>query len=116
MRSGSVCNRRNKTPNATTLANKMKAVTTMRTSVSPGAVMKIGRWCGAAGLSESAMVRLPSAPEFCQIVHEDRPVGHCAAPSVACPRHILQKLEAVLCPFQVPEQKHTQYSAHHAVI
>ena len=44
MRSGSVCKRRNRMPNARTESDQNDAITTISTSVSPGAVMNTGRW------------------------------------------------------------------------
>ena len=49
-RSGSVCKRKNKMPNPTTDTARITAVTTMSTSVSPGAVMNTGKWCRSSGM------------------------------------------------------------------
>ena len=49
IRSGNVCRRRNRFPTPSTAAIRKIAMTTIRTSVSPGAVMNPGRWWGAAG-------------------------------------------------------------------
>src|SRR5215471_7719031 len=53
MRSGKLCSRRNKSPNATTTTRRNTAVTTIRMSVLPGGVMKIGKWWVAAGLTSA---------------------------------------------------------------
>ncbi len=44
-----VCSRKNKLPNPITPSTNMMLIMTMSTSVSPGAVMKDGRWWEAAG-------------------------------------------------------------------
>jgi hypothetical protein len=44
MCSGMVCNRKNKLPNNKIASTRITLSTTISTSVSPGAVMKDGRW------------------------------------------------------------------------
>src|SRR5579871_6280957 len=57
MRSGRECRRKNRMPNPRIASSRATPITTMSTSVSPGAVMKTGRWWDAAGCRELAILR-----------------------------------------------------------
>src|SRR5215203_4639572 len=87
MRSGKVCKRRNSSPTARTAMTRNTPTTTIRTSVSPGAAMKDGRWWGAAGLSDEAIATLPGTlrhrPE-----HDDA-FGLLQGPETGSHRHLL---------------------------
>jgi len=52
IRSGSVCRRRNSSPTPSTARTRNTAITTIKISVSSGAVMNGGKWWGASGLAD----------------------------------------------------------------
>jgi hypothetical protein len=49
-------------------------MTTIRTSVCPGAVKKIGKWCGAAGLTVALNAYDPSAADIYDFLSERPPL------------------------------------------
>src|SRR5215211_5921925 len=74
MRSGKVCNRKNRLPNPRTESTRIMVTATISTSVSPGAVMNPGRCLVAIGFSNSFMPPLLSRTP----VQEPLDCGRCS--------------------------------------